>query len=76
MAADWIHRVHVDPLVCSGKAVVRGTRVPVHQVLDYLAAGDSEQAILEALPALTFDDIRACLHYAAHLAEEESGIAS
>jgi uncharacterized protein (DUF433 family) len=49
----------------SGKPCIRGMRITVYDVLEYLAAGMSHQEILEDFPYLTEEDIRACLSYAA-----------
>jgi uncharacterized protein (DUF433 family) len=57
----------VDPNVCHGKVCIKGTRVMVSVILDNLAAGESEQAILRNYPTLQGDDIRAALAYAAEL---------
>jgi uncharacterized protein (DUF433 family) len=48
-----------------GKPCIRGMRITVYDVLEYLAAGMSHQEILEDFPYLTEEDIRACLSYAA-----------
>jgi uncharacterized protein (DUF433 family) len=66
--------VIVDPLICNGKPVLEGTRIPVHIVLDLLAAGEDARGIRRAYPQLTEAHIRACLHYAAELADEEAGV--
>jgi uncharacterized protein (DUF433 family) len=62
---DWKDRVVLDPEVRSGKPCVRGTRITVYDVLEYLAGGMSEAEILGDFPDLTRDDIRACLAYEA-----------
>jgi uncharacterized protein (DUF433 family) len=62
---EWQDRITVDPAVRSGKPCVRGTRITVYDVLEYLAGGMSEDQILSDFPALTRDDIRACLAFAA-----------
>ncbi len=49
----------------SGKPCIRGMRITVQDVLEYLAGGMSEAEILEEFPDLTSEDIRACLAYAA-----------
>ena len=49
----------------SGKPCIRGMRITVYDVLEYLAAGMSDKEILEDFPYLTEEDIRACLSYAA-----------
>ena len=60
-----------DPKVCHGQAVLKGTRVMVSGILDALAAGMSEDAILEEYPTLTADGIRAAAAYGAELARDE-----
>ena len=71
---DLRDRITCDSTVCSGKPCIKGTRIPVHIVLDLLAAGDDFENILHAYPNITEQDIRACIKYAALLAEEEAGI--
>jgi uncharacterized protein (DUF433 family) len=63
--------ISVDPAICHGQACVRGTRLPVHQILGMLANGDSYDDLLQEYPSLTREGILACLEYAASLAEEE-----
>jgi uncharacterized protein (DUF433 family) len=62
---DYTKVITIDPARRSGKACVRGTRITVYDVLDYLAGGMSEEQILADFPDLTETDIRACLAYAA-----------
>jgi uncharacterized protein (DUF433 family) len=57
--------ITVDPDKRGGKPCIRGMRITVYDVLDYLAAGMSEAEILRDFPDLTADDIRACLGFAA-----------
>lgn len=57
--------IMIDPGKRSGKACVRDTRITVYDVLDYLAAGMTQEQILDDFPDLTETDIRACLAYAA-----------
>ena len=64
-------RISVDPKICHGQACVKGTRIPVHQILGMLANGDSIEDLLGEYPSLTREDILACLDYAATLAEEQ-----
>ncbi|GFP20898.1 hypothetical protein HKBW3S42_00166 [Candidatus Hakubella thermalkaliphila] len=66
-----LERISIDPEICHGKACIKGTRVPVHLILEMLAAGDSFADILESYPFLTEDDIRAAIAYASLLATEE-----
>ena len=63
-------RITIDPQVCHGQACIKGTRIPVHQILGMLANGDTIEELLEDYPSLTREDILACLDYAALLAEE------
>lgn len=67
---DWRDYITVDPHVCHGKAVVRGTRVPVSVVLDNLAAGLTSDDISESYPSVSAAAVRAALAYAADLASE------
>ena len=62
---DWTERISMDPSVRSGKPCVKGTRITVFDVLEYLAGGMSEDQILSDFPSLTREDIRACLSFAA-----------
>jgi uncharacterized protein (DUF433 family) len=62
----WQDRITIDPKVCHGKPCIKGTRVMVSVVLDYLKAGESDETILGQYPTLTAEDIRASLSYAAH----------
>ena len=68
---DWQRRILIDPEVCHGKPCLKGTRVMVSVVLDYLKASESTEAILRQYPTLAAEDIRAALAYAAWLAHEE-----
>jgi uncharacterized protein (DUF433 family) len=67
---DWREHITVDPLVCHGKACVRGTRVPVSVVLDNLAAGLSVEEVTQSYPSVSGEAVRAALAYAADLAGE------
>jgi uncharacterized protein (DUF433 family) len=66
----WRERISVDPAVCHGKACIRGTRIMVSVILDNVAAGVQDDAILTSYPALKPEDINASLAYAAELARE------
>lgn len=60
-------RVIIDPEICNGRPVIRGTRITVQSVLEFLAAGDSVEEILKEFPALVREDVQACLDYASRL---------
>lgn len=57
--------ITIDPNKRGGKPCIRGLRITVYDVLEYLASGMSEADILQDFPDLTRDDIRACLEFAA-----------
>ena len=52
-------RILSDPQICSGKPCIRGTRIPVHLILDLLAAGEDHVGILRAYPNIKGEDISA-----------------
>lgn len=62
---DYSEIVTIEPGKRSGKPCIRGLRINVSDVLEYLASGMSETEILEDFPELTGEDIRACLAFAA-----------
>lgn len=62
---DYRHIITIEPGKRGGKPCIRGMRITVYDVLDYLAAGMSQEEILKDFPYLTADDIQACLSYAA-----------
>ena len=64
-------RISIDPNICHGQACVKGTRLPVHQIVRMLANGDTVDDLLAEYPSLTREDIMACLDYTAELAEEQ-----
>ena len=64
-------RISISPKVCHGQACIRGTRIPVHQIVRMFAHGDPVETLLRAFPTITLEDIMACLDYAASLAEEQ-----
>lgn len=67
---DWRERITVDPLVCHGKACIKGTRIMVSVILDNLAEGVIENEILRSYPSLSPEDIKAAISYAAELSRE------
>jgi len=62
---DYSNIIRIDPGKRSGKPLIRGTRMTVTDVLEYLAAGMTQSEILDNFPDLTADDIKACLAFAA-----------
>jgi uncharacterized protein (DUF433 family) len=64
-------RISIDPKICHGQACIRGTRIPVHQLVRMLANGDTIEELLKEYPALQREDIQEALNYAAALVEDE-----
>ena len=64
-------RIKIDPEVLHGQACIKGTRIPVHQIVRMLANSDTVENLLEEYPSINKEDILACLDYAASLAEEQ-----
>jgi uncharacterized protein (DUF433 family) len=64
MSSDWIE---IDPEVCNGRPVLRGTRIAVQSVLEMLAAGDSVEDVREAFPSLGREQVLACVEHATRL---------
>jgi uncharacterized protein (DUF433 family) len=62
---DYSHLITVEPGKRSGQPCVRGMRITVRDVLEYLAGGMSVDELIDDFPELTPEDVRACLAYAA-----------
>jgi uncharacterized protein (DUF433 family) len=62
---DYRQRIALDPNIRSGKPCVRGTRITVADVLDYLGGGMTVAEVLEDFPDVTAEDIQACPSFAA-----------
>jgi uncharacterized protein (DUF433 family) len=60
-------RIIIDPDICNGKPVVRGTRIAAQTILEFLAAGDSIDDVLEEYPSLTREDVLECLKFSSDL---------
>jgi uncharacterized protein (DUF433 family) len=61
--SDWRERIAIDPKVMLGKPVIKGTRIPVEQILRKLAADMNVEAVLGDYPRLTREDVQAALSY-------------
>ncbi len=59
-----MNRIEIDPRVCGGKPVIRGTRIPVAVLVANLAEGQTWKDVMRGYPELSEDDIRAALQYA------------
>ena len=67
---NLLDRISIDPNVCFGKPCIKGTRIWVSLILDFLASGMSEAEILEDYPSLKPEDLRAAIAYGAEVARE------
>lgn len=56
-------RITVDKGICGGKPIIRGKRITVQTILEFLSAGDSKDEILNQYPSLESEDIDACLRF-------------
>ena len=61
---NLFNRIELDPRVCSGKPVIKGTRIPISVILGLIEDGKSWQSILDGYPELVREDILAAIHYA------------
>ena len=67
---EMLSRITVDPQVCFGKPCIRGTRIWVSLLLDFLASGATIEEILEDYPQLKREDILAAIAYGAEMSRE------
>lgn len=70
MANPLLDRISVDPNICFGKPCIKGTRIWVSLILDFLASGMTIKEILDEYPHLTEEDIRAAIAYGAEMSRE------
>jgi len=61
---SYFERIELNPRVCNGKPVIKGTRIPITLILDEIANGESWETIIASWPELTSKDIQSVLHYA------------
>lgn len=67
---QMLERISINPQVCFGKPVIKGTRLWVSLILGFLAHGDSVETILAEYPQITREDVLACIAYGADAADE------
>ncbi|KGO88247.1 hypothetical protein Q765_04220 [Flavobacterium rivuli WB 3.3-2 = DSM 21788] len=60
-------RITIDDKVCNGKPTIRGKRITVQTILEFLSAGETKEEILKQYPSLLVEDIDACLKFASDL---------
>lgn len=65
-------RLQIDPRICHGKPVVRGTRVMVSTILGALAAGDSMETVMADYPPIAEEDIAAALEFGSELSDYQT----
>lgn len=66
-----LERIVIDEAICNGRPIIRGYRVTVKTILEFLAAGETHENILEAYPFLEEADIKACIEFAARAMDSE-----
>jgi len=67
---ELLNRISIDARVCFGKPCIKGTRIWVSLVLDFLASGTTPEELLKQYPGLTPLDIQACIAYGAEMSRE------
>lgn len=67
---ELLSRITINPRVCFGKPCIRGHRIWVSLILDFLASGMSVEEVLEDYPDISRDDILACIAYGAEMSRE------
>ena len=67
---ELLSRISINPRVCFGKPCIRGHRIWVSLILDFLASGRTVQDVLESYPGLEEADVLACIAYGAEMARE------
>jgi uncharacterized protein (DUF433 family) len=72
----WEERICITPGVRSGKPCIKGTRITVYDILEYLAGGMTEDQVLADFPSLAREDIRAALAFAATRERRLAGTSS
>ena len=64
-----MNRITINPDICNGKPTIRGMRITVKTILEYIAAGETIEKILEAYPILEKEDIKECLEFASRITD-------
>ena len=65
-----LERISIDPRICGGKPCIKGTRIWVSLILDFLADDMTEAELLDQYPGLTHEDVLAAIAYGAKAARE------
>ncbi len=69
MTVKILDRITIDEKVLNGKPAIRGKRISVQTILEFLSAGETKEEILKQYPSLENEDITACLQFASKLME-------
>ncbi len=72
---ELLDRIVVDPSVLVGKPIIKGTRIPVHLIIELIATGMTIKDVLKEYPELREEDVKAALLYASKLLEREVTVA-
>ena len=67
---ELLARISIDPKICHGKPCIKGHRIWVSLILDFLATGSTVKEILEDYPGVTEPDVMACIAYGAEMSRE------
>jgi uncharacterized protein (DUF433 family) len=67
---NLLSRISIDPNICFGKPCIRGHRIWVSLILDYLAGGTTIEEVLEAYPSIEKEDVLACIAYGAEMSRD------
>ena len=62
-----MNRVEVHPDICNGRPVIKGTRITIQTILEFLAAGDSIEEVLDEYPSLSREDVLECLRFSSEM---------
>ena len=73
-SSQMSERIEINPEICNGRPVIRGTRVSVETILAYLGAGDSIEDIISAHPRIVREDVLAAIEYARRLSAARSTV--
>jgi uncharacterized protein (DUF433 family) len=69
-SSQLLSRISIDPKICFGKPCIKGHRIWVSLILDFLASGMTMTEIIEEYPQLQIEDILACIAYGAEMSRE------
>ncbi|MBI3493150.1 MAG: DUF433 domain-containing protein [Acidobacteria bacterium] len=72
MHEELLQRISIDPKICHGKPCIRGHRIWVSLILDFLASGMTTEQVLADYPQLAAEDVQTCLVYASEMTRERT----